>query len=121
MVPNLAPAQQRFSDTWFELIGDHSLYKQFWNVSRSEVMAKSSCHDLVSKHEYWPGSAFDSPFNLALDSNEIRQLDAGIIVGNKMELWLEVLAFLLQKDRDAWKYSAFNKKYYPQYGDPDIM
>lgn len=128
-------AQQRFSDTWFELIGDHSLYKQLRNVPRINVLHPMSWQNylaMTSSRSMDIGLVplFDSPFNLArshcklLDitrqnavgiyselvaySDEIRQMNAGIVVDNKMELWLEALAVLLQKDRDAMLGNAQN-------------
>jgi hypothetical protein len=121
-------AQQRFPDTWFELIGDHSLYKQLRNVPRINILHPMQWQNylaMTSSRSMDIGLVplFDSPFNLArshcklLDitrqnavgiyselvaySNEIGQMNAGIVVANKMELWLEALAVLLQKDRDV--------------------
>ncbi len=120
--------QARNSNTLFEVIGDHALYKTFRNIPRVQVLHPMSWSDyliMTSSRAMDIGLAplMDTPFNLArshtkfLDicrqqavgiyserfpvAESIKTHNAGLVVSDSVEEWVASIECLLSSDRDV--------------------
>ncbi|MFQ1947710.1 hypothetical protein ACK35A_20000 [Aeromonas veronii] len=118
--------QEKYEYVWFELIGDHSLYKRIRHVPRVTVLhpmswANYQAHIASRKMDIGLAPLFCSPFNAArshcklLDiqrqgaigiystgfpySTEIKGMAAGIIAGDSLDSWLDAFERALHSDR----------------------
>lgn len=118
--------QGQYESVWFELIGDHSLYKRIRHVPRVTVLHPMSwdnyqAHIASRKMDIGLAPLFCSPFNAArshcklLDiqrqgaigiysagfpySDKIKGMAAGIIAGDSLDSWLDAFERALHSDR----------------------
>ena len=119
--------QSRYQNTWFELIGDHSLYKATRHIPRVQVLHPMKWDDylvMTSNRIMDIGLAplLDTPFNKVrshtkfLDitrqnaiglysegfshGDDIKKSNAGLLVKNTIEDWVNAFDQALYTDRD---------------------
>ena len=124
----VATVQARNACTWFELIGDHALYKLFRGIPRVNILHPMPWADylvMTSERSMDIGLAplMETPFNLArshtkflditrqgavgiyseLFSNAelIRKQGAGLVVRAELSDWIDAIEALLEEDRSA--------------------
>lgn len=126
--------QEYNPDTWFELMGDHALYRQFRGIPRISILHPMQWPDylaMTSSRNMDIGLAplMDSPFNLSrshtkfLDitrqsavgiyserfchAQEIMNSGAGLVLPDDPQVWSEEIGSLIKQDRSTMLDKAY--------------